>query len=41
MNENIHFHVERIDDIPVLCGQLERLQVGSLLNQYCPTHGNW
>lgn len=41
MNENTQFHAERIDDIPVLWGQLERLQVGRRLDQHFPTHGNW
>lgn len=41
MNESMNFFDERIDDIPVLLAQLERMQVGALLDQHFPTHGNW
>jgi len=33
--------IERIDDVPVLLAQLERMQVASLLDRFFPTHGNW
>lgn len=32
---------ERVDDIPLLLAQLERMGVPSLLDEYFPTHGNW
>jgi len=32
---------ERVDDIPVLLTQLERMGVKQLLDQHFPTHGNW
>jgi transposase len=34
-------HIERIDDLPLLLAQLQRMQVPSLLDQHFPTHGNW
>jgi transposase len=33
--------VERVDDIPVLLAQLEKMQVAALLNELFPTHGHW
>ena len=41
MNENITIKNERVDDIPLLLSQIEKMQVGDLLDQYFPTHGNW
>jgi transposase len=41
MNEQMNFYDERIDDIPVVLAQLERMQVGVLLDRHFPTHGNW
>lgn len=32
---------ERVDDIPVLLTQLERMGVKQLINKHFPTHGNW
>ena len=32
---------ERVDDIPLLLAQLERMGVPSLFDEYFPTHGNW
>lgn len=32
---------ERVDDIPLLVTQMERMGVPSLLDEYFPTHGNW
>jgi transposase len=34
-------HIERVDDLPLLLAQLQRMQVPSLLDQHFPTHGNW
>jgi transposase len=33
--------IERIDDIPLLLAQLERMQLPALLDGSFPTHGNW
>lgn len=33
--------VERVDDIPVLWAQLQKMQVSALLDQFFPTHGHW
>lgn len=41
MIEQLTLKTERIDDIPLLLAQLERMQVGSLLDEHFPTHGNW
>jgi len=41
MNEIEQLTIERVDDIPILLAQLERMQVASLLDQYFPTPGNW
>jgi transposase len=32
---------ERVDDIPLLLAQLQRMEVQPLLDDYFPTHGNW
>ena len=41
MNEYEPLTIERIDDVPLLLAQLERMQVASLLDRHVPTHGNW
>ena len=41
MSENLTLTHERVDDIPLLLAQLERMQMASLLDEYFPTHGNW
>ncbi|HEY6412004.1 MAG TPA: IS1634 family transposase [Ktedonobacteraceae bacterium] len=41
MNEIVQLTIERVDDIPILLAQRERMQVASLLDRYFPTHGNW
>lgn len=41
MIEKFTFKTERIDDIPLLLAQLERMHVGALLDEHFPTHGNW
>ena len=33
--------IERIDDLPLLMAQLQRMQVIPLLDHHFPTHGNW
>jgi transposase len=34
-------HIERIDDLPLLLAQLQRMQVAPTLDKHFPTHGNW
>jgi transposase len=41
MTEKLTVITERIDDIPVLLAQLEKMQVAKLLDKNFPTHGNW
>src|SRR5712692_575122 len=41
MDEFEPLTIERIDDVPVLLAQLERMQVANLLDRHFPTHGNW
>lgn len=41
MTEELTINTERIDDIPILMAQLERMQVSAMLDEYFPTHGNW
>src|SRR5439155_15634007 len=41
MNENEPLTIERIDDVPLLLTQLDRMQVAKLLDRHFPTHGNW
>jgi transposase len=39
--EQVSIENERVDDIPLLLAQLCELRVSELLNECCPTHGNW
>lgn len=32
---------ERVDDIPLLLAEMQRLGLGELLDEHFPTHGNW
>jgi transposase len=41
MNEIQKIITERIDDIPLLLAQMERMGLAALLDAYFPTHGNW
>jgi transposase len=41
MAEKLTLISERVDDIPVLLAQLERMGVQSRLDEHVPTHGNW
>ncbi len=41
MNKPLDVTSERIDDIPLLLAQLEKMKIQELLDQYFPTHGNW
>ena len=33
--------VERIDDIPLICSELNKLQIAEIMNRHFPVHGNW
>src|SRR4029453_3774022 len=41
MSEHLTLKHERVDDIPLLLAQIERMQVPKLLDECFPTHGNW
>jgi hypothetical protein len=41
MAETLTIRSERVDDIPLLLAQLDRMGVQPLLDAYFPTHGNW
>src|SRR6266516_653070 len=41
MAERLTIISERVDDIPLLLAQLERMGVQPLLDERFPTHGNW
>lgn len=41
MNTPSSFTLERIDDIPLLIAQLERMRVRELLDAHFPVHGSW
>jgi transposase len=41
MAETLTIRSERVDDIPVLLAQLDRMGVQPLLDKHFPTHGNW
>jgi transposase len=41
MNEQLTICHERVDDLPLLWAQLDRMQVAQLLDACFPTHGNW
>ncbi|MFN3742907.1 MAG: DUF4277 domain-containing protein, partial [Anaerolineales bacterium] len=41
MSERATVTNERVDDIPLLLAQMERMGIPSLLDKFFPTHGNW
>lgn len=41
MTEEWTIHTERVDDIPLLLAQMERMGLPELLDHFFPTHGNW
>ena len=41
MTEMLTVISERVDDVPLLLAQQERMGVPSLLDEHFPTHGNW
>jgi transposase len=41
MTERLTIRTERVDDIPLLLAQMQRMDIARLLDAYFPTHGNW
>lgn len=41
MTKQLTLSHERVDDIPLLLAQLDRMHVAQLLDECFPTHGNW
>jgi hypothetical protein len=41
MTEMLTVISERVDDIPLLVAQQERMGLPSLLDEHFPTHGHW
>src|SRR5215218_5462602 len=41
MNEPMTVATERVDDIPLLLMQMEKMGLAELLDAHFPTHGNW
>ena len=41
MEQSLTVQTERIDDLPVLLCQLEKMGIPSLLDHHFPVHGNW
>jgi transposase len=41
MAETLTIRSERVDDIPLLLAQLDRMGLQPLLDEHFPTHGNW
>jgi transposase len=41
MNEIPSISTERVDDIPLLLEQMQRMHLPALLDQHFPAHGNW
>lgn len=41
MTQELSVQTERVDDIPVLIAQMNKLGLGELIDKHCPVHGNW
>src|SRR5450759_1887826 len=41
MREKLTITIERVDDIPVLLAQSDRMGIAELLDASFPSHGNW
>src|SRR6059058_2936387 len=41
MNEIPSIITERVDDIPLLLEQMQRMHLPALIDQHFPAHGNW
>lgn len=40
MNENLIVHTERVDDVPLLLAQMQRMELPTILDACFPPHGN-
>lgn len=41
VSESISITTERVDDVPLLVAQMQRMELSTLLDAHFPTHGNW
>ena len=41
MHDIQHIITERVDDIPLLLEQMQRMELPTLIDQHFPAHGNW
>jgi transposase len=41
MNDIKHIITERVDDIPLLLEQMQRMELPTLIDNHFPAHGNW
>ena len=41
MGEELIFGTERVDDLPMLLAQMEKMSVATLPDEHFPGHGNW
>jgi hypothetical protein len=41
MDRELTLETERVDDIPLLLAQMERMSLPALIDRHFPTHGNW
>ena len=41
MNEIPHILTERVDDMPLLFAQMQRMELPTLIDTHFPSHGNW
>jgi len=41
MNDIQNIITERVDDIPLLLEQMQRMHLPTLMDHHFPTHGNW
>jgi transposase len=41
MNDIQHIFTERVDDIPLLLEQMQRMELPTVIDQHFPAHGNW
>ena len=39
--EGIEVKTERVDDIPLLIGQMQRMKIAEIINNHIKPHGNW
>src|SRR5437868_1658582 len=41
MSNPLEISTERVDDLPLLLAQLDKMQLAALIDKHFPTHGNW